>query len=626
MQANAATNPIFATSIRQVQSHLSDGKRQYLEKLPLAQIVEICLLFEVHVPQYVRLWVWPEDILNGYIPPPRTSQPPSLPTPAPAVAAAAPAQNGLPIMSALVAPQGGNAQPDVSSVPAPEPSPSSNPPPVASSSASKPSTPAAPVVQPLPEASTPAPAPVASPVPVATPAVAPTPAPAPVPAVPQAMAGYPHQPYGYSSYAAYYPHLWPHPYAQMPYAVPAPPSTSNTTTYQAAAYQAAQPAPAYAPPPPPPVQADPIPSQPSRDTDEMPSYEDMIVEALSDTRELDGIAPKDVYTWMAANYPVQANFRPSASQALQKAYRKGRFVKSSSGKYKLNPAFTGVGHNVRKPTRRPHTINNASSSSSHAQGSLPSPFTKAPLTRAPKPAFAGMGSFQHTFGVTSPTPAAPEADDAEAYEAAQHILRTITSGDGFFTLGAEPEPPANSNDQQWEEGVRAQLQSQLSILAGQLQEYAQEHEREQLALRAPPAATGSLPHTVQPSALFSSPQAAPTQPTVPFSLPTPTPMPSTQTPTQPTSFPAPIFAAPPSAPSTTPAPIFAAPPAAPIPATPVPAAPAPAPAPAPQTSPPVPATSAGAPPPEPERIYPGLPPLDDDDDEDDEDMDEVFIP
>ena len=53
--------------------------------------------------------------------------------------------------------------------------------------------------------------------------------------------------------------------------------------------------------------------------------------------------PKELFQWMAATYPLQANFRPSASQALQKAYKRGRFEKNAEGKYRLNAAWQG-GH------------------------------------------------------------------------------------------------------------------------------------------------------------------------------------------------------------------------------------------------------------------------------------------
>lgn len=72
----------------------------------------------------------------------------------------------------------------------------------------------------------------------------------------------------------------------------------------------------------------------------------MIVEALIECTDPEGCAPKDLFTWMASHYPLQSNFRPSASQALQKAYKRGRFEKTSSGKYKLKATWEGG--NVRK--------------------------------------------------------------------------------------------------------------------------------------------------------------------------------------------------------------------------------------------------------------------------------------
>jgi hypothetical protein len=69
----------------------------------------------------------------------------------------------------------------------------------------------------------------------------------------------------------------------------------------------------------------------------------MIVEALQESGSTDpeGCAPKDLFSWMAARYPLQSNFRPSASQALQKAFKRGRLEKSSSGKYRLNVTWEG---------------------------------------------------------------------------------------------------------------------------------------------------------------------------------------------------------------------------------------------------------------------------------------------
>ena len=75
--------------------------------------------------------------------------------------------------------------------------------------------------------------------------------------------------------------------------------------------------------------------------DDLPSYEDMLVEALADLNEPDGSAPKSLFTWMASRYPLHSNFRPSASQALQKAFKRGRLEKGSNGKYRLNASWDG---------------------------------------------------------------------------------------------------------------------------------------------------------------------------------------------------------------------------------------------------------------------------------------------
>lgn len=75
--------------------------------------------------------------------------------------------------------------------------------------------------------------------------------------------------------------------------------------------------------------------------DDLPSYEEMLVQALADHNNPSGTAPKQLFQWMAAHYPLQANFRPSASQALQKAYKRGRLEKNKDGKYRLNPSWEG---------------------------------------------------------------------------------------------------------------------------------------------------------------------------------------------------------------------------------------------------------------------------------------------
>ena len=83
------------------------------------------------------------------------------------------------------------------------------------------------------------------------------------------------------------------------------------------------------------------PPPPLNNVDDLPSYEEMIVEALLDSGDPEGCAPKSLFGWMAMHYPLQTNFRPSASQALQKAYRRGRLEKGSNGKYRLNETWEG---------------------------------------------------------------------------------------------------------------------------------------------------------------------------------------------------------------------------------------------------------------------------------------------
>lgn len=107
------------------------------------------------------------------------------------------------------------------------------------------------------------------------------------------------------------------------------------------------------PPLPPPPGPPPTFIGPPGDDDDLPSYEDMLVQALLVHNDPAGTAPKELFQWMAATYPLQANFRPSASQALQKAYKRGRFEKNAEGKYRLNASWQG-GH-VRSFLFTPNT-------------------------------------------------------------------------------------------------------------------------------------------------------------------------------------------------------------------------------------------------------------------------------
>ncbi|KAG8938196.1 hypothetical protein FRC04_009253 [Tulasnella sp. 424] len=89
----------------------------------------------------------------------------------------------------------------------------------------------------------------------------------------------------------------------------------------------------------------------------MPSYEEMICMALADLASPDGSAPKAVFEWMTNRFPLMTNFRPSAHQALQKAFKRGRLQKVGN-KYRLNPTWSG-GSTSRRTTRRPQAAGGA---------------------------------------------------------------------------------------------------------------------------------------------------------------------------------------------------------------------------------------------------------------------------
>ncbi|KAF8527461.1 hypothetical protein BU17DRAFT_61604 [Hysterangium stoloniferum] len=132
------------------------------------------------------------------------------------------------------------------------------------------------------------------------------------------------------------------------------------------------------PTPPPPVVSS------RNDPNAMPSYEEMIVEAIMDVGEHDGTAPKVLFAWMASHYPLQQNFRPSASQALHKALKRGRLEKIG-GKYRLNPSWGGGPTISKRATRRP-TANRPTSPSASSPSLTPGqPF---PLPQPPPNAVA----------------------------------------------------------------------------------------------------------------------------------------------------------------------------------------------------------------------------------------------
>ncbi|KAI0685792.1 hypothetical protein C8T65DRAFT_712525 [Cerioporus squamosus] len=311
----------------------------------------------------------------------------------------------------------------------------------------------------------------------------------------------------------------------------------------------------------------------------------MIVEALLDCGDVEGAAPKDLFTWMASRYPLQTNFRPSASQALQKAYKRGRLEKRAGGKYRLNPNWEG-GASSKRSTRRPQTIAQSTYAMHHPPQSS-SPFTNAPLQHnhnnqqhppAPgqQPPYNGY-PHQYPYGShpgyhppqasAQNKPPAPtssdnasasksaEAKDEDAWEAAQHILQAInfgglaqTNGNATAQATSAPQPTTGEDElaavlsalasaaaasnaepprSTLTDDERASLQAQLALLAAQLTEIAEAEEED--APSAPPAVPVAQP--VQPSqpALVPTPTPAPAplhvQPMQPLAQPQPHPLP-----------------------------------------------------------------------------------------------------
>ncbi|KIM89121.1 hypothetical protein PILCRDRAFT_813030 [Piloderma croceum F 1598] len=386
-------------------------KRHYLGLLPPQQIIEICLTFEVHVPFHVRASVWPSDLKAAIAALQRQSQPP-------------PATPKL------------NQSNDTTSV-IPR---TADPPPTSLSDASQPVPPAKPPdTTSRPAQTSSSPAPSSTPTQTVT-TTAPTNPPVKITQQPP----YPHQPYGFPQQHASYPHA---PYYNTP------PAGYN---YPHTPY----------PPYPPPTNYPPNASTPSTSVnqtveaqlsaEDLPSYEDIIVEALMGCPDPEGSVPKNIFTWMSSHYPLQSNFRPSASQALQKAYKRGRLEKSSNGKYRLNPLWEG-GSTTRRHTRRLQLKEQnqmPTPSTSTDKAPKASPFTRTPLEikRATPSTSVAAGHapyqgepYPYSYPPPAQYPAHPSGlpqDDigngatttedtgegSDAWEAAQNILKAINFG------------------------------------------------------------------------------------------------------------------------------------------------------------------------------------------------------
>ncbi|KAF7299573.1 H15 domain-containing protein [Mycena chlorophos] len=222
------------------------------------------------------------------------------------------------------------------------------------------------------------------------------------------------------------------------------------------------------------------------DDGDLPSYEDMIVEGLTVVNDPEGLAPKDLFNWMASRYPVQSNFRPSASQALQKAYRRGRFEKSTSGKYRLNPNWEGGSSSTRRATRRPQTqaavapLTKPRMPSATPYSAPRVPFIPVPPRSAIPTTGAKIPSYSNPHLYAPPPSAVPIAkpnmppnpSDA-VYQSAQKILQTINFGAAAVDLSRiKAEPAVHSLT----DHARADLQVQLVLLAAQLEEIAEQEQ------------------------------------------------------------------------------------------------------------------------------------------------------
>ncbi|EIW80998.1 hypothetical protein CONPUDRAFT_165234, partial [Coniophora puteana RWD-64-598 SS2] len=334
------------------ESEIYAIKRTYLGLLPASQIIDMCLTFEAHAPLHVKSTVWPYDIRAAIaaIQAQNAQNVQSAQSTQNARASASPEGAG-PAQAAAstseVSPAvtgNGNASHENDASPSAPASDSPNTPAEVGSSNPPPPT-AADNAQPQPPSQTQTPT---------QPPIHPPGQPPPYPHQPYYSPAYPHAPY----YPPHPPHHPPYnyPHGYLPSFPPPPPPPPGPYSPG----QSSHPPPLFStaplshpPHPPHPHQHD-ASVQPPNAVDDLPSYEEMIVEALNDCGDPEGCAPKALFSWMAMHYPLQTNFRPSASQALQKAFKRGRLEKGSNGKYRLNVAWEG-GNTSRRTTRRPQT-------------------------------------------------------------------------------------------------------------------------------------------------------------------------------------------------------------------------------------------------------------------------------
>ncbi|KAH9927063.1 hypothetical protein B0H21DRAFT_826490 [Amylocystis lapponica] len=566
-------------------------KKTYLSLLPPVQIIEICLAFEPHVPLHVRNAVWPPDLDAAIsslksrasavlvVDSQGTSQsfeplsglPQEVHPPGPEWHAVG---NGDPPMDSLIDPAIREDQTLPSKAASQEPIPAAPSPNLTASASASPAPAPVSVSTNVGQSSSFSISGPAVGDPHSTPTVGSSP-PRPAslhPSVAQPPMSYPYTPYGYpyqahphtsaqSAYphAPYYPsppsaaHAYPPAYSYPGY----PPPTGYPPVQSHAMHQPYAPGPHQPHPTGASTSTASSPAPPPQSTEDLPSYEEMIVEALLDGGDSEGAVPKELFAWMAARYPLQTNFRPSASQALQKAYKRGRLEKRAGGRYRVNPAWEG-GATTKRTTRRPQTLAQTTYAMHHPPQPPSSPFTHAPLAHShhsPYPAQTGSSAPgqvaqypgypygypasypyppPHGYQPYPPPPAGdtPAPDKAAAaststshatpvastaipssgtdkpteevsdehndlWEATQHILNAINFGVAqaaatpaenaaypppvIASAGIDPGSDTSPSSQRTmlTDEERSSLQTQLSLLASQLAEIADDDEEEE---------------------------------------------------------------------------------------------------------------------------------------------------
>ena len=292
-------------------------KRTYLTLLPHTQLVELCLAFEAYSPLHVKTSLWPSNLAAAVAELQLGPAPVPFPDTRNDITQGIVANASLTSVSSLPGAVTQSSLAGTSVVIDPHLS-SDNPNGDATATRDESSSPQQPQTS---DESTSQPGPSTS---FAKP-----------PATEIQQGSYPYAPYGYPPAQSPYPHTpyYHYPPLSYPHNLPPQPPAPYPHVF-----------PPSHPPYPPGV---PLPRHPhstglpSTDPDDLPSYEDMLVEALKDLDESEGSAPKALFTWMASRYPLHTNFRPSASQALQKAFKRGRLEKGSNGRYRLNANWDG---------------------------------------------------------------------------------------------------------------------------------------------------------------------------------------------------------------------------------------------------------------------------------------------